>query len=345
MNKTKYPLWNERRELPRLPFITFFIIFIATVGISVLSAAGFGGAGGAALAGVGFAFLLCAGRGILPWISVVLSAGISCIVTKDISDTLVSLIFVLFGVALAYTVFTKRSLTVTVAFLTVCVALSMGAGLASSATELYGQGIKGSVIAFGREFKELVNAAISSIGYMGRDKEIYGFSPDMIESYTEMIIMMLPSAMIMVCEVIAYAAARLFQLIAVKAGYGVFFKDKEMKLTLSLPSAILFLLSFSAGSLFVDNPVIFYAAINIAYIIMPLAAVAGARFIFGKGGLLRRGLPRRSLIMFIGTCVFVVILSGFSVLPMLSFLGSGAVIWKKIFEIVIARKKNNDDQL
>ena len=101
MNKTKYPLWNERRELPRLPFITFFIIFIATVGISVLSAVGFGGAGGAALAGVGFAFLLCAGRGILPWLSVVLSAGISYIVTKDISDTLVSLIFVLFGVALA----------------------------------------------------------------------------------------------------------------------------------------------------------------------------------------------------------------------------------------------------
>ncbi|MBQ3527887.1 MAG: hypothetical protein IJA52_04995 [Clostridia bacterium] len=343
MNNTKYPLWNERRDLPSLSFPPFIIIFFCVVGFATLSAVGFGGAGGSALAGVGFAVLLCAKRGVLPWLAPLLSFGISYLITGDVTDSLTSLLFVLFGVVLSYMIFTGRSLTVTVCALTVCTALSMGAGLINSATELYGQGIKESLLSFGREFKALISEVFSAIGYLGKDNELYGYSPDVIEEYTETVIMMLPSVMIMVCQVIAYGAARLFQLISVRLGYASLFKAREMKINLSLGASVIFIASFAAGAIFAEIPVILYAAVNIAYIIMPCAAVAGVRYLFSKDGPFKKGLPRHNLIMIIALGAFAVIISRFSVLPLLAFLGSGAVIWKKIFTFVASRRKDDDN--
>ena len=97
--------------------------------------------------------------------------------------------------------------------------------------------------------------------------------------------------------------------------------------------------SYFAGS----SSVLFYSAINIMYILMPVAAIAGFKFAFARGGLLRRRARSSSRIFFIVICAITLFLSPLSFVQFFAVFGSGYVLWKALFLAIIEKNKKNGE--
>ncbi len=342
MNNTKYILWSRRRDFPTMNIISFVVLMILTVGLSSLTPLGYGGMVFTSFAGIAFGILLCGARNPFVWASIPLTYLISYILTEDLLASAVSLLYVPAGIVLAYAAFTKRNLSVTTVLMTVTFLITMAISLCHSVTQTYGLSLYESARAFGSDIKSMIYDAFSLITYPVSENEMFSLSSDDINALTEQTVMLLPSVIVLTCEAIAYGSAKLFCVCSKPLGYGFLFKNREWKLTLSTPAGVILIASLVISLFSSEAGVITYAAINMSYIIMPIAAVAGFHELFRKGGLLRRPISRPSRIFMIVSMVVIAMMSPLAAVEMLSVFGCTAAIARSLTEI-LKKKRDKDD--
>ncbi len=333
---------SPEKKRPSLRLGWAAALSVVCIGLCVLCALGFGGVSGLSLAAVCLAFLFLSDKRWACYAAVPVSVLLSFIASGSIEEALFILLCAPLALCLVYCIASKKSLSVSLVIMTVAVIISMALLMAYSVTELYGKGIAESFLSFGREFKAMIVESFRSISYIGKDKELFALSDDVVESMTEAIIMIMPAVVVVVCEALAFGALWLCRLLCRIFGFGVYFKGREWRVELSLPMAALFLLSYMVAAFAPSGTVPSYAALNLAYIIMPAAVIAGAGTLFGRLGFFKKGIiPKSTKIIFIVACALTLFMSPFSVFPLLAVIGCGAVIWRAVFEYLKKRREEN----
>ncbi len=344
MNNNKYPLWEKRFELPRLNPILALIFILAITGLCALTALGLGGLPSTGVAGAAFAFLLLTVRNPLPALALPLSFLAAYLISGDLLSSLSSLLFVPAGVLLAYTVFTNRSLSASVVALTAIIIVSMAAYLTLAVTQIYGESIKESYLALGADIKEQIFEIFRLFSYEDpQGKEVFALSDEVISNLMETSVMLLPSCIVMVCQLIAYGSAKLVKLFSHIFGFDHLFCDNPYHVTLSAPAGAIFIISYAISFLSIEASVVAYSALNLTYIIMPLAAIAGFHYIFGKDGFFRSVASKKTRIIFIVTCAVCIFMSPFSVVPLLAMFGSFGSVGKAVGTYIKNKKSKTDN--
>ncbi len=344
MNKSKYILWSRRRDFPSMNVITAIVLIIFTAGLSSLTSLGWGGMVFTSLAGLAFGALLCGSRTLLPWISIPLTAIIAYVISGDPVSSATALLYVPVGLVLAYASFTERNLSVTTVLLTVTYLLTLGLSLCHSVTETYGLSLTESFRAFGSDIKTMINEAFSLITYPVSESEMFSLSGEDISALTEQTVMLLPSVIVLTCEAIAYGSAKLFCVCSAPLGYSFLFKGREWRISLSAPAGIILIISLIISLFSSEAGVIAYAAINLSYIIIPMAAVAGFHELFRKGGMLRRPMSRPSRIMMIASIAVIAMMSPFAAVEMLSIFGACAAIGRSLTAFIKSKRDEDGNQ-
>lgn len=343
MNNSKYILWSRRRDFPSMSVAAAIVLIILTVGLSSLTPLGYGGMIFTSFAGISFGALLCGTKNPLPWISLPITAVIAYLVTGNVIASATSLLFVPIGIALAYAAFTERNLSVTCVFLTVTFVLTTALSLCHSVTETYGLSLIESSRAFAADMKTMINEAFSLISYPVSETETFALSAEDISALTEQTVMLLPAVAVLTCEAVAYGSAKLFRVCSKPLGYDFLFKGREWKISLSAPAGMILIVSLIISLFSSEAGVIAYAAVNLSYIIMPLAAVAGFHELFRKGGMLRRPMSRPSRIIMIISMAVIAMMSPFAAVEMLSIFGACAAMGRSL-TAYIKSKKDGDPQ-
>lgn len=343
MNNSKYILWSRRRDFPSMNAITAIVLLIFTVGLSSLTSLGYGGLVFTSLSGISFGALLCGMRNPLPWISVPLTAIIAYVLSGDVISAATALLFVPIGVVIAYASFTERNLSVTCVILTVTFLLTTALSLCHSVVETYGLSLTESFRAFASDMKAMINEAFSLISFPMADNEMFTLSKEDISALTEQTVMLLPAVIILSCEAIAYGSAKLFRVCSKPFGYAYLFKGREWRVSLSAPAGIILIISLIISLFSSEAGVIAYAAINLCYIIMPMAAIAGFHELFRKGGMLRRPMSPTSRIILIVSIAAISMMSPFAAVEMLSIFGACAAIGRSLTAYLKSKREEDDN--
>lgn len=342
MINSKYILWERRRGMPQPGIAVQVLMSLAIIAFSALTALAPGliGVFFTGLSGAFFAFLLCTAKKPFYWLTAPLSYAAAFAIMGDPLTALSVLLYLLFGVILAYAVFTNRSLSVTSVALTVAAAVSTAVFLTIAVTNMYGEGIKESYIALYNEFSTLFKEVFSLIKYPSSDGEMYTIPEETVTALLDQTIMLIPCVCVINCELIGYGCAKLFRLFTVMFGFNVFFSNRRWAVTLSAPAGSILIVSLIISMFSREASVIAYTAINLAYILIPPAAIAGFHSIFGKGGLFFRQTQLSGRVMMIVACAFMGMISPFYFAQMLALIGSFSAVGKAIAAAV---KKHRDD--
>lgn len=341
MEQIKYPLWKKRNELHRPSAFAVLVMILAATALSAITAAGIGGMLCTGLAGCAFALLLSSVRGFIPWIALPLSFGCAFLLTGDILLSACVLLYVPVGIILAYCAYTERGLSVTVAALTVALLLSMGAILTVSVTELFSQSIKESYKSLGAELEKSLFDMFSALSYPAPDGEVYTIPEETVAALIEMSVMILPAVIVVTCQLLAYVTAKIFKSLDSSFGTRALFAGKEYGVTLSLPCAVIYLVSVAVSFFATEASVIAYSAINLIYILMPAAAIVGFKLLFYKNGFLRRNREGRRNGLMLGMIIFLAVMSPIAFVQLLCSVSCIYIVVRAFFAF---RNRKNDTE-
>lgn len=343
MNNNNHQTNTEISPSPRPKAVFSAVAAAAIVILSLLSALGLGGLPLISLAGVAFAYLICTHKNLLPAAVLPLAFLGAFAVSGDLAVSFAALLFVPVGAALAYTTLTKRTLTVTVTVTCVFVLIAFGAYFAVSVTDIYGEGLRESLAAFGRDAESAVREVLSLFQYEDPSgKEIFSLADEDISFLIDTVVMLLPSVCVVTCQLTAYGAARLLQLFCRLSGHGSYY-ERPYTVTVSAAAGAIYIIAYMISFLSREASVLSYAALNLTYILMPVCAAAGFHYLFSKGGIFRGHIPRSTKTIIIITCGFCILMSPFSFIPLLSVFGSTGAIGRSFGEFVRSRRNKNGD--
>lgn len=338
MKSSIYPLWHSRKSLPKPSPVQTALMAVLTVAFSVITSVDLGGMLFIGLAGAIFGLLLCTVRGLFPYVTVPTVAIISYVLSESPLLTACSLLFVPVGLAIAYCIFTERRLSVTFAIVSVTVCLAVGADLAVAVLRMYGGDYLSRFRTFGADFMALLRSTFESLQLPAADGQLYSLPEETVELLIETALMVMPAMAIILCQLLAYISIRAARFGARCIGMENILYGYRYSFTIAAPTAILYLASGAVGLFLTGNPVIFYSAVNLTYILTPAVCLAGFNMIFGRNGVLRRRFPgvnsRTVLIicivlMLISPAILIQVLSLYSTLSV-AFGALGAAIRRKM---------------
>lgn len=343
MSEINESLWKRRRELPSANVPLSIVFIMITAALSAVTSMGFGGMFCIGVAGASFGFLLSVRRDLLVWITPLVSFGCAFAVSGSLYSALATLFYIPVGIVLAMALFTRRKLSFTVAVITVLLFIAMGVLFVIALASAYEGGIKECFNAFMDDTRASLNEAFSLISYKGQDGEVYHLSGKDVELLIESAVMIMPSVVVLTCQLLAYICTRIYRGLFRRLGFEALFFGHRFELTLSLPAAIVYFVSYALSSFAGSSSVLFYSAVNITYILMPAAAIAGFKSVFAKDGLFRVRVRPSSRIFFIVMCAVALFLSPLALIQFFAMFGSGLIMWRAFFSAMIEKKRKNGE--
>ncbi len=278
MNDKKRSLWAriENNRRPSIHHVIFFTVVAAVM--SAMSATGVGGIFCLSVTGAVFAYFICTLPNLYFLTLIPISFGVGFAVSSSLYVGLSNLLFVPIGLVLALMVLYGKNLSSTVGALTVCTAISFGALICIFCVQAYGEGIKESLLLFKKDMGVFLRENLAAITIPTGDGGEQYLSSEIIEAIMNLIKMLLPAAAVLACELCAYLTAKLLRFMAGMTGTMDLFGGRPWAITLSLPAAVVYTLTFIIGMFIpLKNPIIVYSILNIMLIIMPAATVVGIR--------------------------------------------------------------------
>ncbi len=271
------------------------------------------------VSGVLFAFLLCRGTAA-SWAAAPVAYALSFLFMGDPVFALTSLLFLVIAVPLAFCIKRRFSLSVTVAVLTLAVAATVAALFAATVAEVYGSVVEGFKL-YIADMKAIFNEIFSPFRSLTDDAGYIIFTDQIIAELKQMFVMILPAFAVICCEALAYITAKMFLLLC------IIFKDDALifrpwRLRTATATSVVFALSYLVFILSSGTGVIFYSALNLMAILMPLTSISGFHAMFGEGSVFRNTPRQGTRIMLVTTCIVFLIISPVLLLATLSFWGA-----------------------
>ena len=320
------------------------MLFVITA-LSLLSALGIGGISAIGVSGAAFAFLLVSRKNISPWICVPVSFGTAYLVSGDAVTAAQTQLFILVGVVLAGLVIKKKSLSVTVAVLTVVVAICGLAYFTFFVTDTYGNDIKEAYLSFGADLEAGMKEMLDAFRYEDKEQAgpMFGLTEESINEILRSLFMLLFAIAAIICQLMAYGAAKLCRLACHIFGYDGLYSGSVKEIRVSAPAGIIFIVSYFISFLSRGESVIAYSAINLTYMLMPMLAIGGFHELFSRGGIIRRKSKSPFKMAVIISCGICALLSPLSFIPLLSMFGAMGPVARAVAD-ALREKRNNKDE-
>ncbi|MBR6676820.1 MAG: DUF2232 domain-containing protein, partial [Clostridia bacterium] len=256
------------------------------------------------LAGATFGLLLCTAGSLLPFATVPVAAALAYILSASPLLTACALLYVPIGIAVAFCIFTEKRLSSALAVVTVVTCIATGAVFAVSVLRMYPGDYLERFKTFGSDFSDLLNSVFSSVQLPSVNGEAGYLSEEDIQLLISGVVMVIPAVSVITCQVLAYITIRCVKLGAKYIRMENILFGPGYKITIKLPTAILYLAASVLAFLSTKASVLAYSAINISYIMMPVCCAAGYNMLLGKYGLVRRLFPTLSK----GTLTIIVVI-------------------------------------
>ena len=333
--------YNTASAHPLTP-LRAVILGLLTVAFGTMSVLGIGTLFSFMAAASAFALLIIAEQSFLAYIPVPATYLVAVLITDAPVTALFSLLFV--PVAFIFRVcFAKKcSLSVTVVAATVGVA---GVAVCAVLPDLlhlkaeYGS-ISAGLTFVKTTFETYVDSAFAQMNgiFKAAGQKDLSFTEQMISAVKESLIMISPSFFIVFCEITAYVTEKLIHLYTNIFSCREIYAGYPMRITLNVPSAIIFLAS-NFISLFLTSEIVYYSAENLMMMFLPLCTIAGIHSVFGKDGPFRRKGGGFTKILVIILCVMAFTMSPVMLFILLAVWGSVNTISRA----VIMRLMNKGD--
>ena len=331
-------MWNRRASLPRINRGLAAVLMLLIPVTSGFLQQSVGSSLSICISAALAAFLITADRSPMWLLSLPLSYGAAFLVTGDPVESLFSLIYIVPAAALALCVYKELQLNAVCAICGIVSGLCLVAMLAYELNILYG-----SPTAVSQLYSDVRGGLIenlSGLQYPGADGEKYALSDSDISSMVESVVMFLPAMAALLMEALGYITAKVYRLATVLSRTDFMFENGVWRLSLSLPAALIFIVCYIV-SLFARGGVIGYTVLNLMYIVMPAAAVAGCRSMFGKGSRFRNGMRTAGKVIMIILCVAAVYVSPALLAMLFGFWGSAATVAGALRRFI--RNKGSED--
>lgn len=320
--------------IPRMPRASLVIAGVFAALFSALPATPYGGLLCFVIATALLGLLLIAEPSFLAFIPIPLSYIAAVLMTRDPVTSLLAFLTVPGAFALRVCYAKKRSLSVTLVALSVCMGVSFGIMLYFSLTSAYGGSIKEALISV----RDYVYSAVDSLfetvkqyaQTVGGDMPLAEFSEDSVFLIKRMLIMIIPGMYAVLIELSAYCAEKLMRLFS-RLFRCPWVSAVKNRVTLSLGAAVIYVVSYGISSLFPGDSVIYYSAENLMLIVLPLAAVAGIHSMFGKDSLFRRKGTAFIKVITILLCVMAFYVSPIMLFILFALWGSASAISRALF--------------
>lgn len=287
------------------------------------------------ISGLLFAYVFYRG-GVSSLTAAPIAYAVTFLFLSDPLASLAALAFLPIGFALSLCVGKKRSLSVTAAILTVAVALASAVLFMSSLYRTYG-GLSGSLNAYFEDFKSAFRPMLQVMKEMTDENGYVIFTEQAIAEIKEYTLMTAPAVLIIVCEVLAVIMSKIYiSLFKV-------FKDtppvkRPWQIHTSLPTYLLFAVSYFACMIASSSEIIFYSALNIMLILIPFTSISGFHSMFG--GSFFRSTEKHGLKIFtVIMCVVFLFINPVLLLSVFSFWGA----FDSIRNYFISGRKNDTD--
>jgi len=219
----------------------------------------------------------------------------------------------------------------------VLIGAAVFANLTVSVTELYEGSLLQCYRAFGSDIKALFRESLSSVSYPGPDGEVYSVPEELLNILIENAVMISPAAAVVTCELLAYISVRVLRFAARLTGRDRLLFPAVYELTISVPTAALYLIALAVSFFSESASVVAYSAINITYIMMPVACGAGFNMLLGKRGIMRGRLSKGSRTVVTVMCVILAVTSPLSFFQMLAMFASIYTVVRTVMEAVKSR--------
>lgn len=265
-----------------------------------------------------FAFMLLHSHAA--WCCLPLAAALALLFSGDLLFSIAALLFLPVGAALYFCIKHHASLAVTTAVLSVFMLLCSCALFGAVLYNAYGSVIGGAKQYLG-ELENTLDYFISLAASVTDESGTAFLSDNALSQMRESIIMQTPSFIIVGIELLAYGTAKLFLLLC------IMFSRRSIlpsvwKVRVSLPASLLFVLSYIVHIFSVNSGVVYYSAMSLMYIIMPMASISGFHAMFGRQSSFGASRPQQLKIPLIVMCVVFLIMNPFLLLCVFCFWGA-----------------------
>ena len=324
-----FSLWKKRHTLPAIRKRTSVVLLFIIIAAAFLLPGGAFGTFYLTVAGALLALLLTADRSLLWLLSIpgvggmaYLTYALFAVDGTSIFWVLAAFLYIPIGFALAVCIYSGKNLTVTVTILSVTFSIVLLSIAAVQVWIQYGD-LREGFSALWEQFQNGLTDMLSSIGLPGENGVIYVYTEREVQSIVQSTTMLLPAMGVLTCQLFAYITAKIYRLLALALSANYLFPKGKWPITASVPAYIVFVVCYFFTLFSSETSIASYAAINLLYIFLPVASVAGfhAMFVSASGRFSGRG-RRGSRIVLIVLCVIIFNLSPVALFILMAFFGA-----------------------